>query len=117
PGGRLRGHSGDGRLLVPGRVGIRDDQPHRRPALLRGRPAPAHRPAGNRRTLMANRAGSLLYGAWDSDLAYSFRHSPYAIAAAAVFLICVAAAAFAPWIAPHNPFDLSQIDLMNAFKP
>jgi peptide/nickel transport system permease protein len=66
---------------------------------------------------MANRAGSLLYGAWDSDLAYSFRHSPYAIAAAAVFLICVAAAAFAPWIAPHNPFDLSQSDLMNAFKP
>ncbi len=66
---------------------------------------------------MANRVAAALHGAWDSDLAYSFRHSPYAMTAAAVFLVCIGGAAFAPWIAPHNPFDLGQIDLMNSFKP
>jgi peptide/nickel transport system permease protein len=54
---------------------------------------------------------------WDSDLAYSFRHSPYAIAAALVFVLFVGSAVFAPWVAPHNPFDLSQLDLSNSLKP
>ncbi|HEX8741213.1 MAG TPA: ABC transporter permease [Casimicrobiaceae bacterium] len=58
-----------------------------------------------------------LHDAWDSDLAWSFRHSPYAIVAALVFLACIGAAAFAPWVAPHNPFDLSQLDLSNSLKP
>jgi peptide/nickel transport system permease protein len=54
---------------------------------------------------------------WDSDLAYSFRHSPYAIGAALVFVLFVGSAVFAPWVAPHNPFDLSQLDLSNSLKP
>jgi peptide/nickel transport system permease protein len=54
---------------------------------------------------------------WDSDVAYSFRHSPYAIGAALVFLLFVGSAVFAPWVAPHNPFDLSQLDLSNSLKP
>ena len=54
---------------------------------------------------------------WDSDVAYSFRHSPYAIVAAAVFLLSVGSAVFAPWVAPHNPFDLTQLDLSNSLKP
>jgi peptide/nickel transport system permease protein len=66
---------------------------------------------------MANRLTVVLHGSWDSDLAYSFRHSPYAIVAAAVFLLCVGSAMFAPWVAPHNPFDLQQIDLTNSLKP
>ena len=43
----------------------------------------------------------------DSDLAYSFRHSPMAVVSALVAFVCVAAAWGAPWIAPHNPFDLA----------
>jgi peptide/nickel transport system permease protein len=54
---------------------------------------------------------------WDSDVAYSFRHSPYAIGAALVFVLFVGSAVFAPWVAPHNPFDLSQLDLSNSLKP
>jgi peptide/nickel transport system permease protein len=54
---------------------------------------------------------------WDSDVAYSFRHSPYAIVAAIVFVLFVGSAVFAPWVAPHNPFDLSQLDLSNSLKP
>jgi peptide/nickel transport system permease protein len=66
---------------------------------------------------MAGRVQALLHSSWDSDLAWSFRHSPYAIVAAIVFLVCVGSAAFAPWVAPHNPFDLRQIDLLNSLKP
>ena len=51
------------------------------------------------------------------DLAYSFRHSPVAIAAAVLAVICIGAALFAPWIAPHNPFDSASLDLNNAFSP
>ncbi len=51
------------------------------------------------------------------DLAYSFRHSPVAITAAVLAVICVGAALFAPWIAPHNPFDSASLDLNNAFSP
>ena len=55
--------------------------------------------------------------AWDSDLAYSFRHSPAAIVSAIVALVCVLSACFAPWIAPHNPFDLASLDLMASDQP
>ena len=55
--------------------------------------------------------------AWDSDVFYSFRRSPVTIAAAVVALLCVGGALFAPWIAPHNPFDMAAIDLMDSFVP
>ncbi len=51
------------------------------------------------------------------DLAYSFRHSPVAIAAAVLAVICVGSALLAPWIAPQNPFDPASLDLNNAFSP
>ena len=54
---------------------------------------------------------------WDHDLAYSFRRSPVTIAAALLTLVCVAGAVFAPWLAPHNPFDLASLNLNDAFSP
>jgi peptide/nickel transport system permease protein len=54
---------------------------------------------------------------WDSDLAYSFWRSPVAVGAALVALICIAGAMFAPWLAPHNPFDLKSLELLDAFTP
>ena len=56
-------------------------------------------------------------GVLDSDLFYSFRRRPGVILAAAIALTFVAAAVLAPWVAPHNPFDLSQLDLSNSLKP
>ena len=53
----------------------------------------------------------------DSDLFYSFRHSPVTIVAAVVTVIMMGAAAFAPLVAPHRPFDLATLDLLNAFLP
>ncbi|TMG82302.1 MAG: ABC transporter permease [Betaproteobacteria bacterium] len=54
---------------------------------------------------------------WDADLAYGFRRSPVAVASALVLLICLVAALFAPWIAPHNPFDLATLNLTDALTP
>ena len=62
---------------------------------------------------LAARVGSLL----DSDVAWSFRHSPVALGSAIVLGICLAAALFAPWVAPHNPFDLRTLNLLDALTP
>jgi peptide/nickel transport system permease protein len=60
---------------------------------------------------------AILRRALDSDVGYSFRTSPTAIVAAVIALICVFCAVFANWVAPHNPFDLATLDLMNARIP
>ncbi|WP_037312985.1 ABC transporter permease [Ruegeria halocynthiae] len=54
---------------------------------------------------------------WDSDFAWSFRHSPVAVIAFLFVVILVLAAIFAPLIAPHNPFDPATLNLMNGFTP
>lgn len=53
----------------------------------------------------------------DTDVGYSFKTSPVAIVAAVIALTCVLAAALAPWLAPHNPFDLATLELGDARKP
>jgi peptide/nickel transport system permease protein len=63
------------------------------------------------------KAPSRLARAWDSDIAYSFRTSPVAIVAAIVSLIIIFAAALAPWIAPHDPFNPASLNLMDGFTP
>jgi peptide/nickel transport system permease protein len=55
--------------------------------------------------------------AWDHDLAWSFRRSPVTIVAALLTLACVGGALFAPWIAPHNPFDSATLNLSDGFTP
>lgn len=55
--------------------------------------------------------------AWDSDIGYSFRQSPVAMAAAFVAFVLIFSAVFARWVAPHNPFDLATINLLDASTP
>jgi peptide/nickel transport system permease protein len=54
---------------------------------------------------------------WQSDVGYSFRTSPVAIAAAVVAFVCIFAAVFANLVAPHHPFDLATLELGDAFLP
>lgn len=54
---------------------------------------------------------------FDGDLGYSFKTSPVAIGAAVIALICLICAVFAPWIAPHNPYDLATLELGDARLP
>jgi peptide/nickel transport system permease protein len=53
----------------------------------------------------------------DSDILYSFRRSPVTIAAALATLVCIGSALLAPWVAPHDPFDLASVSLLDAFSP
>jgi peptide/nickel transport system permease protein len=53
----------------------------------------------------------------DGDVGYSFRTSPVAIAAAVIAFACVFCAVFADFIAPHNPFDLTTLELGDARLP
>ncbi len=55
--------------------------------------------------------------AWHSDVGYSFRTSPVAVAAAIVAFVCLFCAVFANLVAPHNPFNLASLELMDAFLP
>jgi peptide/nickel transport system permease protein len=55
--------------------------------------------------------------ALDSDLWHSFKRSPVTVVSAVVALVCILGAVLAPWIAPHSPFDLASLNLIDAFKP
>jgi peptide/nickel transport system permease protein len=53
----------------------------------------------------------------DGDVWHSFKNSPVAVAAAVVAAVCIFCALFAPWVAPHNPFDLATLELSDARMP
>jgi peptide/nickel transport system permease protein len=54
---------------------------------------------------------------FDSDMWWSFTRSPVTVISAITAFICIAGAVLAPLLAPHNPFDLASLQLMDAFKP
>jgi peptide/nickel transport system permease protein len=58
-----------------------------------------------------------LAAAWNSDVGWSFRHSPVAVVSALVLVIFLGAALLAPWVAPHNPFDLRTLSLQDSLAP
>jgi peptide/nickel transport system permease protein len=60
--------------------------------------------------------GALRRG-WDSDVFWSFRRTPWAIAAALVTCLLIGGAVFAPLLAPQDPFDPANLDLLNSLLP
>ena len=54
---------------------------------------------------------------FDGDIWWSFKHNKLVMAAFVIAVICVFASAFAPLVAPHNPFDLKTLNLLDAFTP
>ena len=60
---------------------------------------------------------SALHRLLASDFVYGFSRSPTAIASAVVFAAFVLIAAFAPWLAPQDPFDPAALDLANSRIP
>lgn len=53
----------------------------------------------------------------DSWLWYSFKRDPVAQLSLLIFILMVGAAVLAPWLAPMNPYDLAQIDIMSSELP
>lgn len=66
---------------------------------------------------MRNRIVQALFTFKESDLFWSFRHSPVAIIALIVTVLLMACALFAQSVAPFNPYDLAGLDLMSAHLP
>ena len=62
-------------------------------------------------------SASALRGFFDGDVWHSFRSSPVAMGAAVIALVFFVCALFAEAIAPHNPFDLATLELMDSLKP
>jgi len=60
---------------------------------------------------------ALLSRWWDSDLAWSWRHTPMALIATALLALLLIGALGAAWLAPYDPFDLASIQLIDAFSP
>ena len=60
---------------------------------------------------------SLLARFFDSDLWWSYRHTPVAIAASVVTFVLFIGAFGAPVLAPHQPFDLATLSLNDALMP
>ena len=64
-----------------------------------------------------SRPPSTFHRIWDSDICYSFRSSKVTMIAALVTAAIFFMAIFAPLVAPHQPFDVATIDLMDAELP
>jgi len=64
-------------------------------------------------TLVANLWQQLL----QSDLFYYYKRDKVAIVSSVIFLILAILALFSPLIAPFDPYDLTQIDLMDSEMP
>ncbi|MEP2716585.1 ABC transporter permease [Pseudophaeobacter sp.] len=54
---------------------------------------------------------------WNSNIGYSFRRNPVAMVSFAIFLLIAVMSFFAPLIAPFDPYDPAQIDIMNSEYP
>ncbi|KAA0969534.1 ABC transporter permease [Aureimonas fodinaquatilis] len=52
-----------------------------------------------------------------SDLFYSFKKSKLTVVATLITFIFIVAAFGAPWLAPHDPYDLTALNLMDALLP
>lgn len=65
----------------------------------------------------AARPAGLLARLAESDMFWSFQRSPLVVTAALVTLIMVAASLGAPLVAPHDPFDMASISLMDSLLP
>jgi peptide/nickel transport system permease protein len=80
------------------------------PGMLAARSGPVEKDAPAR---SASRLAAFL----DSDLLHSFLGSKLVVAAALMTVVMVGAALLAPLIAPHNPYDLKSLSLLDADTP
>ena len=81
------------------------------------RPAAVEGEADTTRAAIERRPRGFAVRAFDSDVAFAFFRSPVTILAALVTVTIFAAAAFAPWVTPHDPFDLASLSLLDSLNP
>ena len=64
-----------------------------------------------------SRCNALWQQLLESDLLHYYKRDKVAIASSLIFVILALMALFSPWIAPVDPYDLTQIDLMDSEMP
>lgn len=74
-------------------------------------------PEHSKSAMSAARDASFLARWLDSDILASFRASKVTMIAAAIVMMAFIGAAFAPWLAPTNPFDPATVFLSDASIP
>ncbi|GGK31921.1 ABC transporter permease [Salinarimonas ramus] len=52
-----------------------------------------------------------------SQFFYNWRRNLSAIAGSAIILVCVLIVLFGPLVSPQNPYDLTQLNLLDSYKP
>jgi len=72
---------------------------------------------GTRTIRMKSGTSTLLARLDDNDLFWNFRHSPLVILAASLTLLVVVCSLAAPLVAPHDPFDMASINIMDSLLP
>lgn len=60
---------------------------------------------------------SLVFRLRQSDMLHSFLRSKIAMLSALITLAAIIGAAFAPWLAPHDPFDLASLSILDSQLP
>lgn len=60
---------------------------------------------------------NIITRALDSDIWYSFRQSKITMVAAFITVTFMLGAFLSPWLAPHNPFDLASLSILDSFLP
>jgi len=71
----------------------------------------------NHLNIAAASSPSFWYRVWDSDVFFSFRSSNITMVAALATVVIIFLAIFAPLVAPHSPYDVATVDLMDAELP
>lgn len=73
--------------------------------------------ASNEDTKAQDTSPGLIARAIDSDIFHSFLRSRVTVVAAIGTTVLFFVAFFAPWIAPHDPFDLASVSILDARVP
>lgn len=68
-------------------------------------------------TTLTNTEASRFSRIWNSNMGYSFRRNPVAMASMAIFLAIALMSLLAPLIAPFDPYDPASMDIMNSEYP
>ena len=68
-------------------------------------------------TTLTNTEASRFSRIWNSNMGYSFRRNPVAMASMAIFLAIALMSLMAPLIAPFDPYDPASMDIMNSEYP
>ena len=74
-------------------------------------------PAGNGKPRGSGPIARLRCVARENEFLYLFLRSPLALLATTIAVLGIGAAALAPWLAPFDPYDIANVDILDSLLP